>query len=348
MQDAKTPIFGIVAIGRNEGARLETCLKSALRASPAVVYVDSGSTDDSVAAARRLGASVVELDRSAPFTAARGRNAGFTGLKTIAPGLRYVMFVDGDCEIAEGFCDEAAAFLDGHADVGLAYGRRRERFPNASVYNLLCDIEWQAPPGRTTEIGGDAMVRCDAFTQVGGYNATIISGEDTEFGFRLTHAGWALWRIAAEMTLHDVAMTRFRQWWRRNERGGHSFAELSALHGGRPERHRVRESRSVWIYGAIIPLLVLALAWPTRGLSAVLLLAYPLVFYRIRRHVIGRGWDSRQATVYALFTTIGKFPEAIGQIRYWLNRLLRRKTQIIEYKNSKAAPAAAGLPTARV
>ena len=63
--------IGVVAIGRNEGDRLRVCLTSALRDSNHVVYVDSGSTDGSVAMVRELGATVVELDLSIPFTAAR-------------------------------------------------------------------------------------------------------------------------------------------------------------------------------------------------------------------------------------------------------------------------------------
>jgi hypothetical protein len=43
--------FGVVVIGRNEGQRLITCLGSVSTAAK-VVYVDSGSTDGSVQAAR--------------------------------------------------------------------------------------------------------------------------------------------------------------------------------------------------------------------------------------------------------------------------------------------------------
>ncbi|HLV68484.1 MAG TPA: glycosyltransferase, partial [Polyangiaceae bacterium] len=74
---SRSCVLGLVAIGRNEGNRLERCLASALEHVAHVVYVDSGSTDDSVARARALGADVVELDTNTPFTAARARNAGF-------------------------------------------------------------------------------------------------------------------------------------------------------------------------------------------------------------------------------------------------------------------------------
>ena len=86
-------IVGVVAIGRNEGERLCRCLDS-LPPSSRIVYVDSASTDDSVALALRRGAEVVELDTSTPFTAARARNAGFIRLRERWPQLGLVQFVE--------------------------------------------------------------------------------------------------------------------------------------------------------------------------------------------------------------------------------------------------------------
>src|SRR3979490_1839399 len=110
--------FGVVIIGRNEGERLRRCLTSASASTGAVVYVDSGSTDGSAQWARNYGADVIELDMSIPFTAARARNAGFRRLKEIAPKLLCVQFVDGDCELAQGWLEHAVSFLGSHADVG--------------------------------------------------------------------------------------------------------------------------------------------------------------------------------------------------------------------------------------
>src|ERR1700738_3404233 len=87
---------GVVVIGRNEGDRLRRCLESVRGTADRVVYVDSGSSDNSVAMSRGLGATVVELDLRIPFTAARARNEGFDRLLGEQPALRYVFFVDGD------------------------------------------------------------------------------------------------------------------------------------------------------------------------------------------------------------------------------------------------------------
>src|SRR3954451_1443239 len=115
--------LGIVIIGRNEGERLRRCLESASHHGLTMVYVDSGSTDDSVAHARASGLEVVTLDPSRPFSAARARNEGFERLREIAPGVRMVQFVDGDCELSGSWLEQAAEVIDGRHDVAAVCGR---------------------------------------------------------------------------------------------------------------------------------------------------------------------------------------------------------------------------------
>src|SRR5690349_18516545 len=101
--------LGVVAIGRNEGERLRLCLESLIRSATVRgdVYVDSGSTDGSVALAQSLGVDVVHLDLTEKFTAARARNAGWRRLVQLYPDIRYVQFVDGDCEVVEGWLEKS-------------------------------------------------------------------------------------------------------------------------------------------------------------------------------------------------------------------------------------------------
>src|SRR5688500_1309656 len=106
-----TEKIGVVAIGRNEGERLRACLNSCVGKVAAVVYVDSGSTDGSIEMAKSMGVDVVPLDLSKQFTAARARNAGFARLAASHPQIEYVQFVDGDCEIVDGWIEQAAAAL---------------------------------------------------------------------------------------------------------------------------------------------------------------------------------------------------------------------------------------------
>lgn len=342
--------IGVVAIGRNEGDRLRRCLDSVAGRARAIVYVDSGSTDGSVELARSRSVEVVALDMSIPFTAARARNEGLERLLQITPDVPFVQFVDGDCEIVPGWLERAAGELESRPDVAVVCGRRRERFPDASVYNRLCDMEWDTPLGEADACGGDALMRVEPLRKSGGYRAALIAGEEPELCVRLREAGWKIVRLDAEMTLHDAAMTRFGQWWKRAVRAGHAFAEVSWLHRDSPKRIWARETRSNWVWGLLAPLVGLALfvalfvfvsAYWALGFLLLLALGYSLLAYRVYRYRRGRGDTPDDAGSYAIFCVLGKFAHAAGQSRFHVNRLLARQSTLIEYKQP-----AAGFPTA--
>lgn len=328
------PTIAAVVIGRNEGHRLLLCLQS-LRNLDHVVYVDSGSTDTSVEIARSMGATVVELDMSTPFSAARGRNAGVATLDRIATRVDYVQFIDGDCQLVDSWMTAAVAFLDANPEYAVVCGRRRERFPNASIYNALCDREWDTPVGDARSCGGDALMRLLAFQQVGGFNGRVIAGEEPELCVRLRQSGWKIMRLDAEMTLHDAAMTRFGQWWQRSVRGGFAYAQGAAMHGAAPERHRVRETRGIWVWGTLFPLVVLLLAAVIGPHGLLLLLLYPLQWVRIFYRELCQQNCFRDAALWASNCVLCKFPQVVGQWNYWKLRWSATDPQPIEYKTSR-------------
>jgi len=331
---------GVVVIGRNEGDRLRRCLESVAGRGSVLVYVDSGSEDGSPELARGLGAEVVELDLSRPFSAARARNEGLERLLEIAPEVRFVQFVDGDCEMADGWLDRAARELDERPDVAAVAGRLRERHPEQTVYNRLADLEWDTPIGEARACGGVAMMRVEALRRLGGFNPELIAGEEPELCVRLRRDGWTILRLDAEMGLHDMAMTRFRQWWRRTARTGLAYAEGRALHGASPERHYVRETRSVVVWGIVVPLLALGLAWPTRGASLLLFAGHWLLAWRIYRYCrVRRGWRPADARAYAFFVVLGKFANALGLARYWFGRLTGRRSRVVDFRGPVSAGA---------
>jgi GT2 family glycosyltransferase len=318
-----------VVIGRNEGERLTKCVESIRSQVDCAVYVDSGSTDGSAQAAERLGAEVVRLDLQLPFTAARARNNGFALVKSLRPQIPFVQFIDGDCELAAGWLEAAAEFMRQRSDVGAVCGRRRERFPDRSIYNWLCDREWDGPVGQVRAFGGDVLVRAKALDAIGGYREDVIAAEDDELGVRLRAAGWSIWRLQSEMTLHDAAMTRFAQWWLRSLRCGYAYAQGADLHGAPPERHFVWESRRARLWGIWLPLgcVAVSLALFPAGLSAWMI--YPV---QVLRQTMRNTGAFRQRATLALFQVIARFPEALGQIKFFRDRLLRRRARLIEYK----------------
>jgi hypothetical protein len=318
-----------VVIGRNEGERLRRCLTSAVRESRHLLYVDSGSADGSVALAQSLGVATFALDAGTPFSAARARNEGQARLRQMQPQLLYLQFVDGDCELCAGWLTGAAEFLDTHADVAVALGRLREKRPEGSVFNRMIQFEWDLPTGETRSCGGIAMMRARAFDQVQGFRTDLIAGEEPELCVRLRRNGWRIWRLAADMAVHDLAMSRFSQWWKRELRNGHAFAEGVALHGASPERHYVREYRSALLWGLGIPLATLAAIAYFGAWGALVLALYPLQVVRLALR--GRR-SARENWLYGLFLVIGRFPTTLGVLRFHIRRALGRQPRLIDYK----------------
>ena len=326
------PNLGVVVIGRNEGERLRRCLESIVRHVRLVVYVDSGSTDGSVQMARGMGAVVVELDSRRPFNAGRARTEGFRHLHALLPDLQYVQFVDGDCEVVEGWLGKAVAFLDANPDVAVVAGRRRERYPERSLYNLFCAIEWDSHPvGEAQACGGDAMMRVAPFTAVGGYRFDLVAGEEPELCLRLRAAGWRIWFLPLDLTLHDAAMTRFGQFWRRAVRSGYGCIQGVHLHGAPPEYYCVRGMVSAWFWAVAIPLATLLLMPFIGAWALTLLLIYPVQVVRLA--LLGRRRRLRENWWWAVFAVVIKFPNFVGQVRCLTHQIFHRHPQLIEYKS---------------
>jgi GT2 family glycosyltransferase len=328
--------LGVVAIGRNEGDRLIRCLDSLKKHLPnnvPIVYVDSGSTDGSLAAAKARGVSVIELDMSVPFTGARARNAGFEHLVQTHPQTQYVQFIDGDCELLPHWIETAVTALAESPALAIVFGRLQERFPEASPYNQVADMEWNVPVGEAQACGGISLMRVLPVKAVGGFNETMICGEEPELCIRLRQKGWKLRRLDADMAIHDIDMHRFSQWWKRSVRGGWAVAEGAAMYGATPEQYMRHQNVSGWIWGALLPLGAVGAAGLTHGITLTFLIAaYGLLLLKIYRYRRGQGEPAKKALLYAFFCTVSKVPQAIGQAKYWINRWRQQPATLIEYK----------------
>ena len=320
--------IGAIVIGRNEGQRLIRCLQSLVDTN-SIVYVDSGSTDSSVNSAKALGIEVVELDTTIPFTAARARNTGVYYLLQKYPDIEFIQFVDGDCEIADGWIEISSQFLRENPDYAVVCGRRRERFPQASIYNQLCDIEWDTPIGDTLACGGDALIRVSAFMHVNGYRDSMIAGEEPEMCYRLRGAGWKISRIDTEMTKHDAEMTRISQWWKRSKRAGHAYAE--SLYHSDVEKFRKRELVSILLWGLMLPVFILVLSISLSGYWLIFSVVYPLQVLRL--YLAYRdGLSDKNALLYACSNVLGKFAQLAGVISFVLKKVFGKDSVLIEYK----------------
>lgn len=339
------PQLSVVIIGRNEGSRLVRCLESvrAMRLPPdsardtaqvEIIYVDSASTDGSPERATALGATVITVQPQRP-TAALGRNAGWR-----AASAPFVLFLDGDTILEPDFVVTAlAAFADPY--VAVVCGHRRELYPHASFYNRVLDLEWIFPTGPAEFCGGDALIRRDVLEQVGGYDETLIAGEEPEMCRRMRTAGHTVLRLDHIMTWHDLAMTRWSQYWRRAVRTGYAYAEVAARFRGTEFplwEHEVRHNLS---RGSLLVLLVIlgvgggivfANPWFTAGALGLQLVQILRTAWKIGR----KSPDSLTRLLYGLHAHFQHLPILCGQLSYHRDRWTGRKRGLIEYKEVTA------------
>ena len=338
---AQIPV-AVVVIGRNEGKRLQRCLRSIPDGVPAV-YVDSGSTDDSVAFARAIGITALPLDMSVGFTAARARNVGWRHVTNQEIPAEFVQFVDGDCELEANWVENAVTAIQAGPRTAAVFGRLRERFPEQSVYNRLCDDEWNVPVGAVEFCGGNALFRTAALKEAGGFSDDMIAGEEPDLCLRLRGLGWNFRRVDAEMALHDANIITFGSWWKRAKRGGFAYADHVLRHRARSNPMWGRQLKGIIFWGFAWPtggVIMTLLFWLWQPLVGALLLAalagsYVLQFVRIaiRKHRAGTDW--RFAKKYGALIVIGKFAEFSGALRCWISYLLNRQHGLIEYKQSE-------------
>ncbi len=324
--------IGLVIIGRNEGDRLRSCLSSLEKWQIPKIYVDSGSTDDSLELAFSFGCDLVELDPGEAFSAARARNTGFENLRKNYPHIQFVQFLDGDCELDADWFNKAILFLEENTSAAIICGNRSERFPEKTIYNKLCEMEWQGSPGEISACGGDSLVRVKAFEQVDGFDNQFICGEEPELCYRLRSQGWKIFRIDEPMTLHDADMHKFTQFLLRARRSGHAYANNAHKHGKGLHRYRLKSLISILVYSTILPSIsfsLLAIAGPTYAVLPALL--YPLAWTKMQLSK-PEYRKSRDQMIYSLFVILGKFPQAVGIFEFIVNKYKHRQTMLIEYK----------------
>ena len=329
---ASLPSLSIVIIGRNEGERLERCILAAqaiARWKPTeILYVDSGSTDCSLGLASHLGATVLPLPPGA-FTAARARNLGWR--RAVGD---LVLFLDGDTILNADFPLAALAELDKDPVKAAVWGHRREACPCLSIYVRVLDLDWVYPPGETLFFGGDVLVRRAALEAVNGFDETLIAGEEPEMCRRMRTLGWRIQHIDEPMTLHDLAITRFSQYWRRSQRAGYAFAAVAARFRATSDpfwSDEARRNRLRGVFWLLSPLVALVLSvvlrspWPFTLWLLLLLALATRTSWQYR-------WKPAPWTtllLYGFHSHLQQVPIFLGQVQFLLNR----NKALMEYKD---------------
>jgi glycosyltransferase involved in cell wall biosynthesis len=334
------PVLSVVVIGRNEGERLGRCFESIAQMRPLhgsieIIYVDSGSTDGSLERAVQSSVKVIRLESSRPCAAA-GRNAGWRAAK--AP---IVFFLDGDTVLESNFVADSIAELN-HPGVAVVFGNRREINQKASIYNRLLDLDWISPVGAVDFCGGDALIRREVLEGVGGYDERLIAGEEPEMCRRIRALGFTVLHLDRPMTGHDLAMTRFSQYWRRAVRSGYAYAEVSARFRNTELPFWDRQARRNLVHGAGMlglilgaPLASIALHSMIPIAAAVAIIAALAIRTAIRHR--SKAPDLATRLLFGLHSHLAQIPLLFGQLKYLRDRLTGKTSELIEYKDGPAS-----------
>jgi GT2 family glycosyltransferase len=315
--------LGFVVIGRNEAAHLADCIGALPREKP-IVYADSASTDDSLAIARAAGADVVALTAPPLLTAARGRNAGLARVLESAPDTRFVHMVDGDVVLDREWIGSAMAAITTNPRLAAVFGQLRERHPEASIYNRLCDREWRVPPGKVAACGGIALFRVDAIQQAGGYDDAIAAGEEPDLCLRMRALGWEIKCLPDAMGTHDAGLLHFGQWWRRARRGGHAFVEHVMRHWSRSDPNWVRQVLSIGLWGGAIPVLAVVLAFVAPAFALIPLGFWLVMVVRITIRERANFASFGDAFRNGVLTMTGKFAQLLGMFDFSSRRAIQK------------------------
>jgi len=326
------PALSVVIIGRNEGERLERCLLSVqgidLWTPAEILYVDSGSTDGSLDLAAGLGAGGLTQCPGA-FTAARARNLGWRH----ASG-EMVLFLDGDTMVSTEFPLAALEKLREDPANAAAWGHRREICPCLSVYVRVLDLDWIYKPGETLFFGGDVLVRRAALESVGGFDEKLIAGEEPELCRRMRNTGWRIQHIDVPMTLHDLAITRFAQYWRRALRAGYAFASVSARFRATSDPFWSKDAwgnrlRGVfWLLSPVLALALSLLLFSPLPFAVWLLLLTGMAF-RTAWQCRWKSGDWTTLILYGFHSHLQQVPIFFGQMQFLLNG----NQALMEYKD---------------
>ncbi len=184
-------------------------------------------------------------------------------------------------------------------------------------------------------------MRRSALAEIEGYDPTLIAGEEPELCCRLRARGYRILHIDIPMTLHDLNMMHFSQYWRRAERAGHAYAEISDRFRRSTDPMWSRESRrnfhsgGFWISWLLITLVLGALTspWVIPWLALLPLLSARSA-WRARYKAPGQ---TMLLLLYGLHSHIQQIPILVGQLKYRLRRYSGEQPKQMEYKQGANA-----------
>jgi cellulose synthase/poly-beta-1,6-N-acetylglucosamine synthase-like glycosyltransferase len=276
---------------------------------------------------------VIRINPARPCAAA-GRNAGWK-----AASAAIILFLDGDTVLAPKFVADSLHHFNDQR-IAVVFGRCREIKPETSIFNRVLDLDWVYPNGQALFCGGDALIRRSVLEEVNGFDERLIAGEEPEMCWRIRARGYQIMGVDRSMVVHDLAMTRWSQYWRRALRSGFALAEISTRFRHTSSPLWLHQSRRNILQGIIMLLLfllapILAIVCRT---PIPIALAIGIVSLLTLRTALRARWKSGSLVtllLYGLHSHVQHIPILFGQLIYQHARRTGRVQGLIEYKTSE-------------
>ena len=189
--NSPVPFVSIVIPAHNEAEYIADCIRSVLNAGHPrerleVLVVDHASSDATRDIAIRAGASVLSLDVG---RIGKVRNTGLA-----AACGDYVAYVDADCLVPPTWLKSAIALLEASPTSGAVGGPCLSPKTGNWVETALAPSSVAAGVTKpaTALATSSLIVRTGLLKTIGGFNETLISGEDDDLSNRIRHAGLTL------------------------------------------------------------------------------------------------------------------------------------------------------------
>ncbi|MDB5776346.1 MAG: hypothetical protein JWP38_2479 [Herbaspirillum sp.] len=196
--------IAVVILTHNRAGELRRTLEHmlALRAQPAIVVVDNGSTDGTDLL-MKMRFPCIRLVSLPDNIGAAARNAGVRAADT-----DYIAFCDDDTWWESGSLEHAVALLDAYPDTAVLCARvvigaeQKEDPACAAMVASPLPSEGLPGPALLGFLAGASVCRRHAFLEVGGYEPKLfIGGEEALLTLDLAARGWRL-AYVPQLTVH--------------------------------------------------------------------------------------------------------------------------------------------------
>jgi glycosyltransferase involved in cell wall biosynthesis len=264
------PLVSVIIPNYNYASTIGECVKAAQNQtypSVEIIVADDASTDDSVAIARGLGVTVLQVPVNSGVSTARNLGARH------AKG-EVLFFLDSDVALDPDAVERAVDYLRNEPQLGAICGmyRAEPMFPDSLVkryraiqqYVWFCEVEG-AIPGLHSAL---FAMKTETFLEVGEFNDRLRWTEEQDYGFRLN----ARYEVKAVPTIrgrhdHDgtlrVMLTKV---FNRTRLGAPNWVRLSKLPGGAGTNYRALGS--AFVLAAVITPLFAVMLGPWALLAA--------------------------------------------------------------------------------